>query len=272
MAIKICLDAGHYGKVNRSPAVADYYESEMNWRLHLYLKEALEVYGMEVITTRANQKKDLALVSRGRASKGCDLFLSIHSNAAGSVVNETVDYPVAIVQLDGKGNELGLRLAQTVQETMQTKQKGKTMTRKGSHGEYYGVLRGAAAVGTMGIILEHSFHTNTRSTKWLLEDVNLQAMAKAEAKTIADYFGVELPQPEKTVTVELKVVKKGSKGDHVKAMQTLLIGYGYSCGSYGADGSCGGATVKAIKAYQEATGLAVDGSCGAQTWNRLLGV
>lgn len=34
MSIKICLDAGHYGKYNRSPAVKTYYESDMNWKLH----------------------------------------------------------------------------------------------------------------------------------------------------------------------------------------------------------------------------------------------
>lgn len=42
------------------------------------------------------------------------------------------------------------------------------------------MLRGANAVGTPGIILEHSFHTNTRATKWLSSDSNLQKLAKAE--------------------------------------------------------------------------------------------
>ncbi len=72
--------------------------------------------------------------------------------------------------------------------------------------------------------------------------------------------------------VEIKVLKKGAKGDTVKAMQTLLIGYGFSCGSSGADGSFGGATDKALRAYQKAKGLEVDGSCGPKTWARLLGV
>lgn len=34
----ICLDAGHEEKYNRSPAVPEYYESEINWKLHLLLK------------------------------------------------------------------------------------------------------------------------------------------------------------------------------------------------------------------------------------------
>lgn len=49
--IKICLDAGHYGKYNRSPVNGTYFESDMSWKLHLKLKSALEARGMEVITT-----------------------------------------------------------------------------------------------------------------------------------------------------------------------------------------------------------------------------
>ena len=39
MGVKICIDAGHYGKYNRSPAVKDYYESDMVWKLHLLQKQ-----------------------------------------------------------------------------------------------------------------------------------------------------------------------------------------------------------------------------------------
>ena len=55
-------------------------------------------------------------------------------------------------------------------------------------------------------------------------------------------------------------------------MQTLLIGYGDSCGSSGVDDSFGGTTDKALWAYQQAKDLAVDGSCGGNTWRCLLGV
>lgn len=185
---KICLDAGHYGDYNRSPAVPEYYESRMNWKLHLLLKAELESYGMEVITTRADAEKDLGLEARGRASAGCDLFLSLHSNAAGSGVYENIDYVVAYVMLDGSTDALGTALSETVAKIMSTTQSPRINTREGSNGEYYGVLRGAASVGTPGIILEHSFHTQTRATRWLMEDTNLQKLAAEEAKVIAEYF------------------------------------------------------------------------------------
>lgn len=272
----VCLDAGHYGKYNRSPAIPEYYESEMNWKLHLLLKAELEKYGIKVMQTRSNQAKDMELYDRGAASKGCDLFLSIHSNAAGSYVAENIDYPVVYVQLDGKGDTLGKQLATAIEQLMATKQKGKIATRKGNRGEYYGVLRGAAAVGTMGMILEHSFHTNTKATKWLMNDSNLQKLAQREAELIAKWFDVSKTEETKrsTVAVTLPVIYPNDKNEHVKAMQALLIGYGYKMESngkvYGVDGSNGPATQKALKAYQSDNKLEADATCGPATWGSLL--
>lgn len=195
MAIKICLDAGHYGKYNQSPAIKSYYESDMNWKLHNLLKKYLEQYGFEVIQTRKDQATDLSLSARGKASKGCDLFLSIHSNAVGSHVDESVDYVRVYVPLNGTGDKIGKLLADCIAKTMGTRQKGEVKTRKSTNGnwDYYGVINGAVSVGVPGLILEHSFHTNTRSTEWLLKDSNLDKLARAEAAVIAAYYGVEAP-------------------------------------------------------------------------------
>lgn len=72
--------------------------------------------------------------------------------------------------------------------------------------------------------------------------------------------------------VELKVLKKGAKGSHVKALQTLLKGYNYDIGKSGVDGSFGSATEKAVCKFQYDNKLTVDGSCGAKTWTKLLGL
>ena len=75
-----------------------------------------------------------------------------------------------------------------------------------------------------------------------------------------------------TVEVKVSVLKKGAKGEQVKALQMLLIGNGVSCGKSGVDGSFGGDTDKAVRTYQKKKGLEVDGSVGSNTWNKLLGV
>lgn len=72
-------------------------------------------------------------------------------------------------------------------------------------------------------------------------------------------------------TVELNVLKKSNKGSDVRALQTLLTGYGYSCGSHGIDGDFGTDTEKAVKKYQKTKGLTVDGIVGEKTWSKLLG-
>ena len=73
-------------------------------------------------------------------------------------------------------------------------------------------------------------------------------------------------------SVNVVELKRGCKGDHVKALQALLIGYGYNLGSYGADGDFGGATESAVRKYQSRNGLTTDGVVGAKTWAKLLGV
>lgn len=193
MSKKICLDAGHVGsKYNQSPVVKTYYESAMVWALHLKLKAQLEARGFQVVTTRASIDTDLGVYERGTASKGCDVFVSLHSNACGT---ESVDYPVVYRAYDNKNNvdTLALKLAKKVGELMGTTQAGRTATRKNSSGgEYYGVLRGARAVGTpYYMLIEHSFHTNTKATKWLSKDANLDKLAVAEADILAEFFGME---------------------------------------------------------------------------------
>lgn len=87
-----------------------------------------------------------------------------------------------------------------------------------------------------------------------------------------EYANTTEVKSEEVCNVDVKVLKKGSKGDSVKALQTLLIGYGHSCGSKGVDGDFGPSTDKAVRAYQKAKGLEVDGSVGPATWGKLLGV
>ena len=72
------------------------------------------------------------------------------------------------------------------------------------------------------------------------------------------------------IMVTTQMIGSGDRGNAVKSMQGALIAQGYPCGSYGADGICGAATVSAIRAFQTANGLTADGICGQDTWGALL--
>ena len=204
---KVMLDAGHYGDYNRSPAVREYWESHMTWKLHLLLKAELEAYGVSVGTTRNAQKTDLEVYERGRKAKGYDMFVSLHSNAVGAYVNEDIVYPIVYRLIDDDSG-LAHKLSSAVESVMNTGANARVGTRLLTDGkEYYGVLRGAKAVGcTRAYIIEHSFHTATKPARWLLDESNLARLAKAEAKVIAGYFGIKetVNDKEDNMTEELK--------------------------------------------------------------------
>lgn len=68
--------------------------------------------------------------------------------------------------------------------------------------------------------------------------------------------------------ISLPTLKNGSKGDSVKALQILLNGFGYSCGT--ADGIWGSKTQAAVIKFQKVNGLTQDGIVGNETWSALL--
>lgn len=73
-------------------------------------------------------------------------------------------------------------------------------------------------------------------------------------------------------SVKLDILKKGARGAAVKALQHLLIGNGFDCGKWGADGDFGDATDRALRTCQQQNGLDDDGIAGPKTWGLLLGV
>ncbi len=187
------LDAGHYGKYNRSPCDKKYYESERMWLLHKMLGDALLKRGHTVGYTRKEQKKDLEVYQRGKKAKGYDLFLSCHSNAVGGgQMDKSVDYPKVYrsVCSDSDSVLLAQKLSDAVALTMGCEDGGKSGTKKGSDGkDYLGVLRGAAAVGCKyAYLVEHSFHTHPAATAFLLSDENICRLAIAEAEVIDQFF------------------------------------------------------------------------------------
>ncbi len=76
--------------------------------------------------------------------------------------------------------------------------------------------------------------------------------------------------------LNLPVLKKGSKGETVRAAQFLLNGRGASCGVWGADGDFGNATESAVYAFQRRNNLQavgeISGEIGNNTWAKLLGM
>lgn len=101
------------------------------------------------------------------------------------------------------------------------------------------------------------YATSSTYVNTLVSTVNKYGLAKYDPEIVEI-----LPEPPKPRTL-----KKGCKGDDVKALQTFLNINGYQCGM--ADGIFGKNTEKAVKAFQKehlACGYP-DGIVGSRTWS-----
>ena len=73
-------------------------------------------------------------------------------------------------------------------------------------------------------IIEHGFHDNVKECTFLNDNSNLKKMAEAEAKAIADYFGVK--QATNTNTTTNKGVKEVTvNGFNIKRSTDYLVIY-----------------------------------------------
>lgn len=71
-----------------------------------------------------------------------------------------------------------------------------------------------------------------------------------------------------TGVISMNTLRNGSKGTQVRVLQWLLNEKGHNAGTV--DGAFGANTLKAVKAFQKAAGLTVDGVVGKNTWRKLL--
>lgn len=95
--------------------------------------------------------------------------------------------------------------------------------------------------------------------------------AVVEGKNIDVPTNDHIPDATKKVdeprsyALRLPYLSRGSFGELVAAVQTLLILEGYPCGPDGADGDFGQNTETAVRKFQEQLGLTADGIVGPET-------
>ena len=118
------------------------------------------------------------------------------------------------------------------------------------------------------------------STITVIEGNKGQAVAYRAMKVNGKYIrGYCVPNYERTLskaagaaityaTVKVPVLHKNATGGAVKALQALLNGSGFGCGAV--DGLFGPNTLSAVKSFQKASKIAVDGIVGPATWAALL--
>lgn len=102
------------------------------------------------------------------------------------------------------------------------------------------------------------------------EDINVLGKEETVIIPSADVPETNVGNTGGECEVKLPVLKRGSKGNSVKAAQYLLIANGCSVGPDGADGDFGNNTCLAVLKYQGKKGLTKDGIAGPATWSAML--
>ena len=99
---------------------------------------------------------------------------------------------------------------------------------------------------------------------------NSNIMVGQVLKIKSNTQSVSQPAQSTSSTNDLPTLRKGSKGEPVRALQALLILRGQKLATYGTDGDFGSETEIALRAYQKLKGLTVDGICGSDDWKTLI--
>ena len=178
----ITLDPGHGGDGaggNDPGAISGtygYQEADLVLKIGLYLKEELETYrNVHVDMTRSDRygTSATALVSNGNYRPE---IAKVLDGVAGNI----------LVQLEKLG----------IQNRNLTKESSHDGTRypNGKLADYYGIVRYGVENNVPSMIVEHCFlSSDSDCQNFLSSDAKLRAIAQADARGIAAYYGLETP-------------------------------------------------------------------------------
>lgn len=225
--LKIMLDPGHGQYENQSPLDKSFYEGSNNFKYALALKEALLAYdGVEVLLTRNSIAENPSLADRGNLAvkKGCDVFLSIHSNAASAASAYGVEGYYSVNT--PKARDLLSGLCNIVRNNLPNSTVRRVVTKKNASGtDYYGVLRSSAGV-KYSMLIEQGFHTNSKELACIKLDEWHKVVAKGQAQVFAGFFGLKLKTaaPKKLYRVQVGAFSVKANAEKLAAE---LEGKGY---------------------------------------------
>ena len=103
-----------------------------------------------------------------------------------------------------------------------------------------------------------------------VDGVGIRTIA-LNGRYLRGFIAPEYDTEEEDIGISFRRLELGSEGEDVRAVQILLIGRGYACGLYGANGMFGAQTRDALMRFQSAAGLTATGIVNNQTLNALLG-
>ena len=213
--ITVVLDPGHggwdSGAVNNNGLV----ESNLTLKIALYCREELEKYND--VTVVMLRDSDTALTNEGSSKEelqkrcdvaneyGADFYISFHINDGGGagaevwIPNDSSWYQSFNQIGIDVGNDILNRLEALGLSNRGLKSGTHNVYPDGSQGDYLAVIRHCREYGIPAVLVEHGFIDNSSDASKLSNDSFLNNLGVADARAIADYFGLTMekkPSPE----------------------------------------------------------------------------
>lgn len=211
---KVVLDPGHGVETagKRSPD-GQYLEHEFALDIAKKIGAILKARGVEVTYTRVDQH-DVKLSERvaiANKIKDLDLFVSIHSNAAGDG-SEWKNARGYGIYTSSPGNDAQRNIA-AEHLLWRARQAGFHLWSDGLHHMAYYVLKWTKAPA---VLIEHFFHDNKEDVSMLEDPEFREIIAQTDAYGILDYLGIK---PEYTYDN----VSEYAKDSWMKATVKMLL-------------------------------------------------
>jgi N-acetylmuramoyl-L-alanine amidase len=279
MSFKVALNAGHYlGTAGKNcPKSLDpnmTKEWVLNNRVVTKMQKLLSAYE-DIEVLRVDDPTGRTQQSFTEKRKivndwGADFYLGVHHNAADKIFSG--GGISAFITINPTAESVEWRDAlyyEAVKETGLKGNRASPLVERDLHELRY--------LNCSAVLMECGFMNSTVDCPQILTEEYADKIAKAFVAVIVEKSGAKLKSPaepqktpaavEKVVSITLPILKRGSRGEAVRSLQTLLNAKGASLET---DGSFGPATDKALREFQESRDLDIDGSCGAETWTALI--
>ena len=201
---RVVLDAGHdAGNLTNKSPDGTYYEHEFALDMAKRIRAHLERCGVAVTETRPDGKA-VSLAERCAVANGIDgldLFVSLHSNAAGgSGWSGARGWSAYLYGAGGEREQAAQAILARVRETGAAVRSAPIVYDPALY-----VLKHTAAPA---VLIEHAFHTNAEDAANLKDGSWRSSVAEAEARGITDHLGVawvpetsqETPGPDSAPT------------------------------------------------------------------------
>ena len=196
--IVIVLDPGHGGSdAGTTNSGLGLREKDVNLKIALYAREYLSKYSSVTVKMTRDSDTYVRLKDRSIYAKdvNADLFVSLHNNAANSSSARGSEVYIPFEYQKSNMNRLASSILTNLGQLGLQNRGVKTRVEDGE--DYYSVIREGVKRGIPSIIVEHAFVSNyDDATTYLSNDSQLKALGEADAKAIADYYGLQSGQGE----------------------------------------------------------------------------